>query len=83
MIADNKYKSTLTALSNLPDDAIHQMAEFPQKAIKELEDNQAQFVEDEGNERKVIELCLTVTISEEASESLESEMEKLRKNMGI
>lgn len=83
MIADNKYKSTLTALSNLPDDAIHQMTEFPQKAIKELEDNQAQFVEDEGNERKVIELCLTVTISEEASESLESEMEKLRKNMGI
>lgn len=81
MIADGKYKPTLTALSNLPDDAIHQMEEFPNKAIKELEDYQVQTEED--NERKVIELCLTVTIGEEASESLESEMEELRKNIGI
>ena len=74
LIMEDKYKPVILALSKFSEGSLSQMESYPTEALKKIEDIEKKNV---GKEKQEINLTLTITISDEAIQQYEHELEKL------
>lgn len=74
LVAEDSFIPVLQALSNLSRKAIEQMETFPNQALKKVQDTEQ---ESRGKDSQIVDLTLTLSISDDACQCLSDEMEKL------